>query len=67
MNRAGDTVTVLHGDLAHNAYKPSPLPPSPALAVDEEMASLLSEASAAIAKLDLASSLVPDMDLFLGA
>ena len=67
MNRAGETVAVLQGNLAYKAYKPSPLPPSPSLVVDEAMASLLSEASAAIAKLDLASSLVPDMDLFLGA
>ena len=47
MNRAGDTVTVLHGDLAYKAYKPSPLPPSPALVVDEEKAKALDFAAMA--------------------
>ena len=67
MNRAGEMVQALGGILAYEAYRPNPLPPSPGLRMDEEMIALLAEARAGIARLDEASVLVPDMDLFLGA
>lgn len=43
-NRAGDMISVLSGDTAYKAYRPNPLPPLPALEMDNELISLLSRA-----------------------
>lgn len=66
-NRAGHTVTVLSGELAYQAYKPNPLPPSPAIDMDNELISLLSSSHNLLGRLDTLASLVPDKELFLGA
>jgi Fic family protein len=60
-NRAGSYIT-------HNGYKafmPKPLPPEPPLALDNQMLALLSEADQAVGRLDAATELVPNPDLFV--
>ncbi len=67
MNRAGEYISALGGVASYKAYRPNSLPPSPEIEMDTEMIELLSKAHSALGKLDMASELVPNMDLFLGA
>lgn len=67
MNRAGQYVSVLKGELAYKAYKPNPLPPSPEIVMDNDFVSLLAKAQNYLGQLDAVSKLVPNIDLFLGA
>lgn len=64
-NRAGEYVTNLTGELAYKSFRPSPLPPIPAIEVDEEMLRLAIEANKGIASLDSIASRIPDMNLFV--
>lgn len=66
-NRAGDMISVLSGDTAYKAYRPNPLPPFPALEMDNELISLLSRAHNLLGRLDAYSSFLPDKELFLSA
>src|SRR4051794_27756338 len=50
----------------YEAFLPAPLPPDPALALDQEMLSLLSEADLALGRLDGIVKFVPDPDMFVG-
>jgi Fic family protein len=43
---------------------PAPLPPNPAIAIDDEMQALLSEADRALGRLDGSIQTLPDSDLF---
>lgn len=67
MNRAGRYVTVLKGETEYKAYKPNPLPPSPEIELDNELVTLLAKAQNCLGQLDAISTLIPNMDLYLGA
>ena len=49
----------------YQAFLPSPLPPNPPLAVDHEMLSFLSAADRALGRLDGATEVLPNPDLFV--
>ncbi len=49
----------------YSTFEPSPLPPTPPLAFDDARLVLMSEADQAIARLDAATELLPDPDLFV--
>lgn len=63
--RSGSLVKNLTGDLAYYSFKPSPLPPEPALEIDSNMLSLLVEANRKVAYLDAVSEKIPNQNLFL--
>ena len=60
--RAGRYVRV---PLGYRAFIPAPLPPVPPLDLDAELVRLLSEADRELGRLDGASELLPDPDLFV--
>lgn len=62
MSRAGQYVQQLKG---YKAFMPAPLPPDPALKQDDELNSLLSNASLALGKLSGLASVISDPDLFV--
>ena len=62
MSRAGNFVTQLKG---YRAFQPNPLPPIPPLSLDEELTSLLVQATHAIGRLSGLSTIIPDPDLFV--
>ena len=62
MGRAGSFVTQLKG---YKAFQPAPLPPAPPLSQDEELTTLLLQASHAVGHLSGLSTVIPDPDLFV--
>lgn len=65
MNRAGIYVDNLTGEAAYQSFKPNPLPPVPEIQMDDEMVKLLIDANKQLVKLDTASQLISDTDLFI--
>ena len=65
MNRAGGYVDNLSGDAAYKSFKPNPLPPIPEIKMDDEMIRLLIDANKQLVKLDTASQLTVNIDLFI--
>lgn len=63
--RSGIFVKNLSGELAYFSFKPSPLPPKPALQIDSQMLFLLIEANRKVAYLDAISEKIPNQNLFL--
>ena len=61
-NRAGEYVQQSTG---YRAFFPNPLPPNPALHVDDEMQELLSRADQALGRLDGSIQTLPNPDLFV--
>ena len=64
-NRAGEYRVNLSGEAAYRSFVPSPLPPSPPLVIDEEMAGLLARANRRVGLLEGASSRIPNVRLFV--
>lgn len=64
-NRAGSFRTNLSGEAAYKSFLPCPLPPVPAVQMDETMVAALVEANKSLATLESISSRIPDMDLFV--
>lgn len=65
--KTGSYVTIsTEGELAE-AFVPNPLPPEPPLAWDGNLASLLSEATLALGRLDGSARVLPNQDLFVDA
>ncbi len=62
--RSGTTRTNLSGELQYESFSPKPLPPSPALLIDEEMQELLLGAEAKLADLKALSQRHPQMSFF---
>src|SRR5881396_1434094 len=60
--RAGRYLNPLEG---YRAFIPAPLPPDPPLALDGELTRLLSDADRALGRLDGATSVLPNPDLFV--
>lgn len=65
MNRYGEFVKNLSGDSSYLSFKPSPLPPEPALEINSNMVSKLVEANRELVKLDTAAKFIPNTDLFI--
>lgn len=64
-NRSGMLIKNLSGELAYFSFKPSPLPPKPAVQIDSQMLSILIEANRKLAYLDAISEKIPNQNLFL--
>ena len=65
MNRAGIFVDNLTGEATYQSFKPNPLPPMPEIEMDEEIIKLLVDANKQLVKLDTASQLISNADLFI--
>lgn len=65
MNRSGEYVRNMTGEAEYRSFRPSPLPPEPALEMDEEFLRLLVEANRRLAQLDTAAQLIPNTELFV--
>lgn len=65
MNRSGKYVSNMTGEAEYRSFRPSNLPPEPALEIDEELLRLLVEANRRLAQLDTASQLIPNTELFV--
>ncbi|MBR5937218.1 MAG: Fic family protein [Clostridiales bacterium] len=65
MNRAGEWINNLSGEAAYKSFRPAPLPPSPELNVDSDMINKLVEANRNLVRLDTASKLIPNVELFI--
>ena len=63
MSIAGTHITNLSGDAAYKSFRPSPLPPQ--INIDEDMLSLLTGATKALATLDTLAMHIPNMNLFV--
>lgn len=63
--RAGFLEKNLSGQSAYFSFVPTPLPPSPALEIDEELTSLLIQAHKVLAALDEKAKNIPSMDHFV--
>ena len=61
-SRAGNYVSQIGG---YKAFVPKPLPPDPPIHLDNEMIQLLSQADRALGRLDGASEILPNVDLFV--
>ncbi len=64
-NRAGKTVKNFSGESAYFSFYPQPLPPVPAIEIDLEMLSLITDAHEKTAVLNSVSDRVPNKDLFI--
>ena len=60
--RAGRFVTQVEG---YRAFQPAPLPPTPPIHIEGELAALLSRADIALGRLDGVISILPNPDLFV--
>lgn len=65
MNRAGTYVNNLAGEATYQSFKPNPLPPVPEITMDEEIIRLIVDANRQLVKLDMASQLISNTDLFI--
>lgn len=65
MNRAGEYVSNLNGEASYKSFRPSSLPPEPALNIDSNMVSKLVEANRELVKLDTAAKLILNTNLFI--
>ena len=65
MNRAGEWINNLSGEAAYKSFRPAPLPPSPKLSIDSDMINKLVEANRNLVRLDTASQLIPNVELFI--
>ena len=65
MKRAGIYVDNLNGEATYQSFKPNPLPPIPEMEMDGEIVKLLVDANKQLVKLDTASQLISNADLFI--
>lgn len=63
MQRSGEYINNLSGEAMYKSFRPAPLPP--VIDMDNEMVSLLTGATKALATLDTLSSYIPNMNLFV--
>lgn len=64
-DRAGKFRTNLSGEAAYKSFVPNPLPPVPAIELDNEMVALLIKANSQVSVLDEIAARIPNMDLFV--
>ena len=65
MKGAGIYVDNLNGEAMYQSFKPNPLPPIPEIEMDGEIVKLLVDANKQLVKLDTASQLISNADLFI--
>ena len=65
MKRAGIYVDNLNGEATYQSFKPNPLAPIPEIEMDGEIVKLLVDANKQLVKLDTASQLISNADLFI--
>ena len=65
MKRAGIYVDNLNGEATYQSFKHNPLPPIPEIDMDGEIVKLLVDANKQLVKLDTASQLISNADLFI--
>lgn len=65
MKRAGIYVDNLNGEAMYQSFTPNPLPPIPEIEMDGEIVKLLVDANKQLVKLDTASQLISNADLFI--
>lgn len=63
MAKAGEYISNLSGESEYKSFRPTPLPVK--IDIDNEMFSLLTEATKSLATLDTLSSYIPNMNLFV--
>ena len=63
MQKAGEYITNLSGEMKYKSFKPTPLPIK--INPDAEMISLLTDATKSLAVLDTLSKYIPNMNLFV--
>ena len=63
MQRAGEYINNLSGEMQYKSFRPSPLPPE--IDIDNEMISILTGATKALSALETVSSYIPNMSLFV--
>ena len=63
--RAGRLVVQQNGPDGFSAFIPNPLPPDPPLEYDDEIKDLIEKANRALGRLDGATYMLPNPDLFL--
>lgn len=63
MQRSGEYINNLSGEAMYKSFRPAPLPP--VIDMDNEMVSLLTGATKALATLDTISLYIPNMNLFV--
>ncbi len=63
--RAGVWVSNLSGELQYRSFRPSPLPPDPAVQIDSSLGELLVRAHRELAQLSGAAEFLPNVDLFV--
>ncbi|MBR3974567.1 MAG: Fic family protein [Clostridia bacterium] len=63
MQRSGEYISNLSGEAMYKSFRPAPLPP--VIDMDNEMVSLLTGATKALSTLDILSSYIPNMNLFI--
>lgn len=65
MNRAGEFISNMSGEAAYKSFRPAPLPPQPELQINDEIISLLVDASRCLQKLEAAANMIPNVELFV--
>lgn len=65
MSRSGQFVSNLSGRLSYQSFKPSDLPPTPKIFIDDTLSQKMNEAYHLLGKLDGISKLIPNKDLFI--
>jgi Fic family protein len=65
MSRSGQFVSNLSGSLTYQSFKPSNLPPTPEILIDDILSNKMNEAYHLLGKLDGISRLIPNRDLFI--
>ena len=65
MGRSGEYINNLTGDAAYKSFRPSPLPPDPAIELNDDLVNMLIEANKILASLDMAARFIPNADLFI--
>ena len=64
MNRSGEWINNLTGDAQYRSFKPAALPSDPVLDISSDMVKKQVEANRELVKLDTASKLIPNVELF---
>ena len=65
LNRAGEYVNNLTGEMSYKSFKPTKLPPNPPVKLDDEMVEYLVKANKNLAAIDSIAKRIPDVKLFI--
>lgn len=65
MNRSGELINNLSGEASYKSFRPTALPPNPALEISSDMVKKLVEANRELVKLDTAAKFIPNVELFI--